>query len=106
MADGSTGGRIFGFLLFSTCAVLSYQAWQNGHLSSATEALAKQHACDADPSCIVLDDRPRVGKADVIRHRYEFMTSMGIMTVTCKREMVLFGTWTCTPAEGRLDPGV
>lgn len=104
MADGSTGGRIFAFLLFGACAVLSYQAWRNGELTAETEALAKQHACDADPTCMVSDDRPRIGKADVIRHRYEFRTTMGIKTVTCKRELYFFGDWKCTSADGPLNP--
>lgn len=104
MADGNSGSRIFAILLFATCGVLSYQAWRNGQLSTATEALAKQHACDADPTCMVREDRPRFGKADVIRHRYEFMTTMGIKTVTCKRELIFFGDWQCTAAEGRLSP--
>jgi hypothetical protein len=103
MSDGSSGSRILAILLFATCGVLSYQAWRNGQLSSETEALAKQHACDADPTCMVKEDRPRLGKADVLRHRYEFMTTMGIKTVTCKRELIFFGEWQCTSADGRLD---
>lgn len=103
MAEGS-GSRIFAFVLFAACGLLSYQAWQNGKLTAETEALAKQHACDADPTCSVKDERPRLGKADVIRHRYEFMTTMGLKTVTCKRELYLFGAWQCTTADGRIDP--
>jgi hypothetical protein len=102
--SGSSGSRIFGAVLFGACAVLSYQAWQNGQLTTETAELAKKHACDQDPSCSVKDDKPRLGKADVIRHRYEFMTTMGLKTVTCKRDLYLFGAWTCTPADGRINP--
>ncbi len=104
MADGSTGGRIAGFLLFSVCAGLSYQAWENGKLSSTTAALARQHACDADPTCMVTDDQPRLGQANAFTHRYEFMTTMGIKTLTCKRELLLFGAWHCTAKDGRINP--
>jgi hypothetical protein len=38
----------------------------------------------------------------VIRHRYEFNTTQGMMTVTCKRQLLFFGEWSCTVAEGRL----
>ncbi|MFV8750393.1 hypothetical protein ACNOYE_07565 [Nannocystaceae bacterium ST9] len=100
MAEASMGGRVFGFLLFGACAVLSYQAWLNGKLTPETEALAKQHACDADPTCMVQDDRPRFGQANVISHRYEFMTTMGVKTVTCKRELILYGAWHCTSKDG------
>jgi hypothetical protein len=103
MADGSSGSRIFAIVLFATCGVLSYQAWRNGQLSTVTEALAKQHACDVDPTCMVSEERPRLGKADVIRHRYEFMTTMGVKTVTCQRELIFFGDWTCTAADGRMN---
>lgn len=104
MADGSSGGRIFAIVLFAGCGVLSYQAWRNGQLSTQTEALAKQHACDVDPTCMVTEDRPRLGKADVINHRYEFMTTMGIKTVTCKRDLIFFGDWKCSAAAGPINP--
>ncbi len=102
MADGSSGGRIFAYVLLAAAIVVSFQGWQNAKLTPATAALAKDHACDLDSSCIVLDDSPRVGRADVIRHRYEFNTTHGMMTVTCKRELLFFGAWACTPAEGRM----
>ena len=90
------------FALLAISGVLSYQAWGNAQLTTQTMDLAKEHACDLDSSCIVLDDRARVGKADVIRHRYEYNTTRGMMTVTCKRELFLFGEWKCRPEEGRL----
>ncbi len=102
MADGSIGGRILTFTLLATACVLSYQGWQNAQLSQTTMDLAKAHACDLDSSCIVLDEQARIGRADVIRHRYEFKTTHGMMTVTCKRELLFFGAWSCTPQEGRM----
>jgi hypothetical protein len=103
--SGNLGGRLFGIALLAISALLSYQAWNNAKLTPETMALAKQHACDLDSSCIVLDDQPRVGKADVLRHRYEYKTTHGMMTVTCKRELVFFGAWSCTPEEGRMISG-
>lgn len=88
--------------LLAGSAVLSYQAWTNAKLTTQTMALAKDHACDLDSSCIVLDAQPRIGQADVFRHRYEYNTTHGVMTVTCKRELVFFGEWACTPELGRM----
>ena len=102
MAEGNSGARIFAYALLAVSIVLSYQGWQNARLNPTTQALAKDHACDLDSSCIVLDDQARVGRADVIRHRYEFKTSFGMMTVTCKRALLFFGEWACTPAKGRM----
>ena len=102
MADGSFGGRVIAIGLLVISGVCSYQAWQNSQLTVETMDLAKDHACDLDSSCIVTDERPRVGKADVARHRYEFNTTHGMMTVTCQRQLILFGPWACTPEEGRM----
>lgn len=102
MAEGNPAGRMFAFALLALSGLLSYQAWQNAQLTAETMALAKSHACDMDSSCIVTDDQPRVGKADVFRHRYEYNTTHGMMTVTCKRELVFFGDWSCTPEKGRM----
>jgi hypothetical protein len=38
----------------------------------------------------------------VFRHRYEFNTTHGMVTVTCKRELVFFGEWACAPELGRM----
>lgn len=103
MADGSSGGRIFAYVLLAAAIVISFQGWKNAQLTPATAALAKEHACDLDSSCIVLDEQPRVGRADVIRHRYEYKTTHGMMTVTCKRQLLFFGAWSCTTAEGQMD---
>jgi CTP:molybdopterin cytidylyltransferase MocA len=99
---GSSGARIFAYVLLAVAIVISFQGWRNAQVTSASTAMAKDHACDLDSSCIVLDDQPRVGRADVIRHRYEFKTTHGMMTVTCKRQLLFFGPWSCTVAEGRL----
>ncbi|WP_146658173.1 hypothetical protein [Enhygromyxa salina] len=102
MSDGNPAGRVLAFALLAGSAVLSYQAWTNAKLTTETMDLGKQHACDLDSSCIVKDAKPRVGAADVFRHRYEFDTTHGVMTVTCKRELVFFGEWACTPEKGRM----
>ena len=96
------GGRVIAIGLLAVSGYLSYVAWGNSKLSSETMALAKEHACDLDSSCIVLDARARVGKADVVRHRYEYNTTHGMMTVTCMRELYLFGEWSCSPEPGRM----
>jgi hypothetical protein len=103
MAEGS-GGRVFAYVLLGLSALLSYQAWQTSKTTPEIQQLAKDHACDLDSTCMVKTDRPRLGKTDVLRHRYEFETTQGIFTVTCKRELVLFGDWQCTPTAGRIDP--
>ena len=102
MATTNPSGRMFAIVLLVVTAGLSYQAYENARLTVESMDLAKAHACDLDSSCIVTDAQPRVGKADVIRHRYEFNTTQGMMTVTCKRELVLFGAWQCTPERGRM----
>lgn len=102
MAEGNKGGRIFAYALLAIAIVISYQAWKNGQLSPVTADLAKQHACDMDSSCIVLDSQPRLGKANAIQHQYEFKTTHGIMTLTCQRELIFFGPWSCTPEKGRM----
>ena len=102
MANSMLGGRLFGFVLLGVTGYLSYVAYGNAQLTSESMAMAKDHACDMDSSCIVLDGQARVGKADVIRHRYEYKTTHGMMTVTCQRKLFLFGEWQCTPEEGRM----
>lgn len=102
MAAESPAGRIFAFALLAVSVVISYQAWTNSKLSPEVLQLAKQHACDLDSSCIVMDEQARVGRADVVRQRFEFNTTHGMMTVTCQRELVFFGGWKCTPEKGRL----
>lgn len=102
MASGGSAGRIIAYVLLGAAIVISYQGWKNSQLSEATAALAKEHACDLESTCMVTDQQPRVGRADVIRHRYEFNTTQGMMTVTCKRQLFFFGEWLCTVAEGRL----
>ena len=101
MADGSSGGRIFAYVLLAVAIVISFQGWKNAQLTPETAKLARDHACDLDSSCIVLDEQPRLGRADVIRHRYEFKTTHGMMTVTCKREQLFFGAWSCTVEAGQ-----
>jgi hypothetical protein len=105
MAEGNPAGRILAIALLAISGLISYQAWNNAKLTPASMDLAKKHACDLDSSCIVLDDKPRVGKADVIQHRYEFKTTQGMMTVTCKRELYFFGDWSCSPEKGQLISG-
>lgn len=102
MADGNLGSRIFAIALLSAASAVSYQGWKNSKLSKETAELAKQHACDLDSSCIVMDQSPRIGAADVLRHRYEYNTTHGVMTVTCKRELLFFGAWNCVPSKGRM----
>jgi hypothetical protein len=103
MAEGNSISRIFAYLLLALAIVLSYQGWGNAQLNSATAALAKDHACDLDSSCIVQDAQARISRADVIRHRYEYRTTHGVMTVTCKRELLFFGEWSCVPAPGAMN---
>jgi hypothetical protein len=105
MADGNPMGRVVAVALLAISGFISYQAWNNAKLTTASMDLAKEHACDLDSSCIVLDDKPRVGKADVIQHRYEFKTTQGMMTVTCKRELYFFGDWSCSTEKGQLISG-
>ena len=102
MATTNPAGRMFAIVLLVVSAGLSYQAWKNDQLTVESMDMAKAHACDLDSSCIVTDAQPRVGKADVFRHRYEFNTTHGMMTVTCKRAQILFGEWRCTPEPGRM----
>lgn len=94
--------RVVAVGLLAISCLLSYQAWTNAKLSVETMNLARDHACDLDSSCIVLDDQARVGKANVMQHRYEYKTTHGMMTVSCQRELIFFGAWNCTPEEGRL----
>jgi hypothetical protein len=105
MADGNMTSRILAVGLLAISGFISYQAWSNAKLTTESMALAKKHACDLDSSCIVLDAKPRVGKADVIHHKYEFNTTHGMMTVTCQRELYFWGDWSCTPEEGRMITG-
>jgi hypothetical protein len=74
-----------------TLVVVLYVVWQGiqNSSSSATEAmgqgLAKDHACDVDPSC-VLRSGPSIARADALRRRYQFRTAQGLVTVTCSRQ--------------------
>ena len=102
MATTNPAGRMFAIVLLVVSAGLSYQAWKNAQLTVESMDMAKAHACDLDSSCIVLDDSPKLGKANAIQHQYEFSTTHGIMTVTCRRQLIFFGEWRCTPEPGRM----
>lgn len=98
MAESNIAGRVLAFSLFAATAVLSYQAWSNTRPTPETHDLAKAHACDLDGACIVTDDSAHAIVTDVFKRRYGFNTNQGKVTVTCKRELIFFGSWTCTPA--------
>jgi hypothetical protein len=91
-----------GYVLLAICLVIAYQGWGNVQNTEASEERARSMACEGTPDCVLIHREVMAFKADVINRRYQFDTSKGPITVTCRRDLFFFGAWTCIPAAGTI----
>ncbi len=94
--------RIFGYVLLIVSGFIAYQSYLNAQPSPEVEAMAKGRACTGAEDCEVKGDRPNVIQTSVVARRYQFLTSGGPVVVSCDREFLWFGDWTCQGAPGEL----
>ncbi|RMG95837.1 MAG: hypothetical protein D6705_12770 [Deltaproteobacteria bacterium] len=95
-------GRIASYLLLAACIVVGYQGYENAREAPARamgEGLAMQTACEIHPQCVVSAGPTKI-TADITRRRYLYRTSHGLVVVTCTRDYVFFGDWSCTSERG------
>lgn len=91
-----------GWSLLLVCLVATYQGWQTSKGVADTQDRARAVACDIGEECVISHEQPRAVKADFMARKYEFKTSVGPATVTCKREYVFFGSFSCTSSIGSI----
>jgi hypothetical protein len=94
------GKKVMGGLVLAVCLLISYQAWQNARLDPETEALSME-AAEAD-GAVLQRERPNFTRTDPVRRRYEWRTDQGQKVVTCMRDMVFFGGWSCEAVPGSI----
>jgi len=92
------GKKVAGGLFLAACLVISYQGWENAQLRADTELLSNEAA--AADGAKVLRDRPNFTRTDPVRRRYEWRTDQGQKVVTCSRDMIFFGEWSCDAVRG------
>lgn len=95
--------QVVGYVMLAVCLVLAYQGYGNVKNTAATEALARSMACQGLEDCLVTRDEPKAFKANSVTRRYQWVTSLGPVTTTCRRKLWFFGAWGCTPELGGLD---
>lgn len=97
--------QVVAYAVLAACLVLVYQGYQNARPEPFTEGLALNVACDAeDGNCSVRDDRPREVRTSPVKRQYQFSTTQGPVIVTCRRELLFFGSWNCTVKPGSFHP--
>jgi hypothetical protein len=94
--------RILGYVLLIVSGLIAYQSYLNAQPSPEVEAMAKGTACASAEGCEVKGDRPNVIQTSVVARRYQFLTSGGPVVVSCDREYLWFGEWSCAGAPGEL----
>jgi hypothetical protein len=94
--------RIFGYLLLIISGFIAFQSYQNAQPSPEIEAMSKAKACTDAEGCEIKGDRPHVLQTSITARRYQWETSGGSMVVTCEREYLWFGDWSCSGAPGQL----
>lgn len=92
-----------GWILLAVSLVIAYQGYQNSQPEPSTEAAARAVVCEGEPDCEVENERPHITKTDVFQRRYEWKTSKGPVHVLCRRDLLFFGAWHCTPKPGSLE---
>jgi hypothetical protein len=87
------------YVLAAVCLFITYQGYENSRLRPNTHDLSIQAA---ERISAVDESRPREQRTDPVRRRYEWHTSIGPVVVTCQREFVFLGDWSCTAVQGSL----
>lgn len=91
-----------GYILLAASLVVAYQGFQNTRADPSTEELAQSVACDVTGDCVLKNDRPSEVRTDVFQRRYQWRSTEGPIVVTCRRQYVFFGGWSCDPERGSL----
>lgn len=100
MADESNRGRqVAAYAIAALSLVIAYQSWQNASYSDEILDLSHEAAMTIST---VDEHRPRMERYDPVRKRYEWHTDVGPVIVRCRRDLIFFGDWTCTPTQGRM----
>lgn len=90
-----------GWVLLAFSVLLAWQGYRNSRAEPATEALALSSACPPGV-CVTMADKPTIVRTDVVRRQYQFVSSEGPVTVTCRRRLYFSGSWQCTSVLGAL----
>ena len=99
MTERLTGTVLLGVLLY-----LGYQGYENQRdapVRAMGKALAIETACEIDSQCVV-QAGPIDTRADLVRRRYLYRTSHGLVAVECHRARISFGAWRCRARRGPL----
>lgn len=92
-----------GWVLLAICLVCTYQGFQTSRGVADTEGAARSVVCDSGgKDCLLAQEKPSVVKADFMSRQYQFDTSEGPVTVTCTRQYIFFGGFSCTSTAGSL----
>ena len=94
--------RVASIVIFAIFAFIALQSYKNAQPSPQIEAMARSTACAGTYGCEVKGERPNVIQTSVMSRRFQFATSSGDMVVTCKREYVWLGEWSCSASAGQL----
>lgn len=94
--------KYVGWVLLAICLVVTYQGWQTSSGVAETQDPAQTVACNVGDDCVVTGTEPSAIKSDFMTRQYQFNTSKGPVTVTCKRQYLFFGNFSCTPKLGSL----
>lgn len=92
-----------GWVLLVLSLLVALAGFRNQRAELETEELSRTVVCQLGEPCTVDAKRPGKIRTDVLRRRYEWTTSLGLVTVTCRREYWLEGHWQCVPVRGAMD---
>lgn len=84
-----------GWVLLALSLYATYEGWRNSQPEPATETMSKPIACQGREGCTVKGERPSEIRTDFFGRDYTWATSAGPVKVSCQREYVLQGAWSC-----------
>jgi hypothetical protein len=87
--------KVFWYLLFGASLFVSYMGYQNATVTPQLKAQARSVACMGIEGCTIEATEPFMYKTGITGQTYGWGTSSGNVTVTCKREFMFAGNWTC-----------
>ena len=94
--------RILGYLLLIVSGFIAIQSYQNAQPSPEVESMARNQACVGADGCEVKGERPNVIQTNIVARRYQWATSNGPVVVSCERQYLWFGDWSCSGSPGQL----
>jgi hypothetical protein len=92
-----------GWLLLVLSLLVAIGGYRNQRVELETEELSRTVVCELGEPCTVSAERLGKIRTDVLRRRYEWVTSLGPVTVTCRPRFVFVGRWQCVPARGPME---